>query len=93
MDKKRKLLTGHEVEDMSEEWQAKVGNDMEPLPGGFVKIMPGGWIYPGRAPFFLDKIQSFQHFVSPVLFRMACFTEHISQYVIEDSFSIVLVDM
>ncbi|KAK3865768.1 hypothetical protein Pcinc_028652 [Petrolisthes cinctipes] len=60
MDKKRKLLTGHEVEDMSEEWQAKVGNDMEPLPGGFVKIMPGGWIYPGRAPFFLDKIQSFQ---------------------------------
>ncbi|KAK4329471.1 hypothetical protein Pmani_000228 [Petrolisthes manimaculis] len=60
MDKKRKLLTGHEVEAMSEEWQAKMGNDLEPFPGGYVKIIPGGWIYPGRAPFFIDKIQKFQ---------------------------------
>ncbi|KAK4293014.1 hypothetical protein Pmani_034255 [Petrolisthes manimaculis] len=60
MDKKRKLLSGHEVEAMSEEWQARVGNDLEPFPGGFVQIMPGGWIYPGRAPFFLDKIQNFK---------------------------------
>lgn len=65
MDKKKKLLTGHEVEAMSEEWEAKVGKDLQPFQGGIVKIVPGGWIYPARGSFFLDQLQSFEVRVDP----------------------------
>lgn len=60
MDKKKQLLTGHQVEEMSEEWKAKVGKDYEPFEGGTVKVVPGGYIYPGKCSFILDKIQSFE---------------------------------
>ncbi|MPD05315.1 Estrogen sulfotransferase [Portunus trituberculatus] len=52
----RQLLSGHKVEQASEE----VVKNMKILPfiHGVVRILPEGWLYPGTAPTFIDRIHS-----------------------------------
>ncbi|KAK4320406.1 hypothetical protein Pmani_008715 [Petrolisthes manimaculis] len=55
---KQRLLTGHEVEPMSEEWFTKKAQGHSTFTHGIVRILPDGWLYPGTTPRFLDRIQS-----------------------------------
>ncbi|KAK3861684.1 hypothetical protein Pcinc_032381 [Petrolisthes cinctipes] len=56
---KKRLLSGHEYEPMSEEFRARMRKDQEAFSDTVLRILPEGWLYPGAAPKFLDKIQSF----------------------------------
>ncbi|KAK4320237.1 hypothetical protein Pmani_008888 [Petrolisthes manimaculis] len=57
---KQRLLTGHEVEPMSEEWLTKMAQEQSTYEHGVVRILPDGWLYPGTTPRFLNRIQSFK---------------------------------
>ncbi|XP_063878075.1 sulfotransferase 1E1-like isoform X1 [Scylla paramamosain] len=52
----RQLLSGHKVKQESEE----VVKNMKMLPfiHGVVRILPEGWLYPGTAPTFIDRISN-----------------------------------
>ncbi|XP_045132232.1 sulfotransferase 1C4-like [Portunus trituberculatus] len=50
----RQLLSGHKVEQASEEEVKKM--EMVPFVRGIVRILPEGWLYPWSATIFLDKI-------------------------------------
>ncbi|KAK4303106.1 hypothetical protein Pmani_024850, partial [Petrolisthes manimaculis] len=56
---KKRLLSGHEYEPMSEEWRARMRKDQEAYSDTILRVLPDGWLYPGAAPKFLDKIQNF----------------------------------
>lgn len=49
-------MSGHKVEQASEE----VVKNMKMIPflHGLVRILPEGWLYPGTAPTFIDRIHS-----------------------------------
>ncbi|KAK4307670.1 hypothetical protein Pmani_020579 [Petrolisthes manimaculis] len=57
---KQRLLTGHEVKPMSEEWLTKMAEEQSTYKHGVVRILPDGWLYPGTTPRFLNRIQSFK---------------------------------
>ncbi|KAK3884942.1 hypothetical protein Pcinc_010785 [Petrolisthes cinctipes] len=57
---KQRLLTGHEVEPMSEEWLTKMAEEQSTFTHGVVRILPDGWLCPGTTPCFLNRIQSFK---------------------------------
>ncbi|XP_063864878.1 sulfotransferase 1A1-like isoform X1 [Scylla paramamosain] len=50
----RQLLSGHKVEQASEEEVTSM--EIVPFVRGMVRILPEGWLYPGSAPTYLDKI-------------------------------------
>lgn len=60
MSKHVRLLTGHEVESMSEEWLAKLADNQSTYKHGVIRILPDGWLYPAASPRFLNRIQSFK---------------------------------
>lgn len=61
---KQRLLTGHEVEPMSEEWLAKMAETHATFNHGIVRILPDGWLFPGTTPRFLNRVQSFNVSIS-----------------------------
>lgn len=61
---KQRLLTGHEVEPMSEEWLAKTAENHETFKHGVIRILPDGWLFPGTTPRFLNRLQNFKVIIS-----------------------------
>ncbi|KAK3871144.1 hypothetical protein Pcinc_023706 [Petrolisthes cinctipes] len=58
---KERLLTGQEVEHMSEAWLTKMAEEQSNFTHGVVRILPDGWLYPGTTPRFLNRIQSVKY--------------------------------
>lgn len=54
----KRLLNGHDVEQVGEEQLKDLGYDI--FPHGMVRILPEGWLYPSSATTFLDKIYNME---------------------------------
>ncbi|KAK4288844.1 hypothetical protein Pmani_038157 [Petrolisthes manimaculis] len=67
---KQLLLTGHDVEPMSEEWLTKMAEEQSTFRHGVVRILPDGWLYPSNTPRFLNRIQSFKFRPDDVIVMM-----------------------
>lgn len=50
----KRLLTGHEVEEVSEKELKELGLDI--FLHGMVRVKPEGWLYPATTPTYLDRI-------------------------------------
>ncbi|XP_050718718.1 sulfotransferase 1A1-like [Eriocheir sinensis] len=54
----KRLLSGHEVEELTEEERKAINFDG--FIHGIVRLKPDGWLYPGTAPAFLDRIYNME---------------------------------
>lgn len=54
----KQLLSGHEVEELTKEEQKAIG--FNNFVHGIVRLKPEGWVYPGTAPTFLDRIYNME---------------------------------
>ena len=54
----KRLLSGHEVEKVSDEEQKELSLDV--YLHGLVRIKPEGWLYPATAPKYLDRIHKME---------------------------------
>lgn len=70
----RRLLSGHEVEKATEE--VVTNTKMIPFLHGMVRILPEGWLYPGTAPTFLDKIQTMKVCTKVFTIPVHCIAHH-----------------
>lgn len=61
----KRLLSGHEVEEVSLEEVKEL--DLDICIHGMVRIKPEGWVYPGTAPAFLDRIHNMKVEIYPRL--------------------------
>nr|XP_053635459.1 sulfotransferase 1C4-like [Cherax quadricarinatus] len=55
-----KLVSGHEVVVMSDEWLARLGKEQQLYKEGMVKLMPDGWLLPAAFTRIADKIYNFK---------------------------------
>ncbi|XP_069165464.1 sulfotransferase 1C4-like isoform X1 [Procambarus clarkii] len=55
-----KLASGHEVEDMSEEWLARMEQEQTLYNKGMVRLRPGGWLYPTLFTKYADDIYNYK---------------------------------
>lgn len=66
---KQRLISGHEVVAMDEEWLERVRKHQSmQFKHGVVRLMPEGWLYPAAASIYLDKLQTFEVSVHLILF-------------------------
>ncbi|XP_050693912.1 sulfotransferase 1A1-like [Eriocheir sinensis] len=54
----KQLLSGHVVEELTKEEQKAIG--FNNFVHGIVRLKPEGWVYPGTAPTFLDRIYNME---------------------------------
>ncbi|XP_069177638.1 sulfotransferase 1C4-like isoform X2 [Procambarus clarkii] len=62
-----KLASGHEVEDMSEEWLARMEQEQTLYNKGMVRLRPGGWLYPTLFTKYADAIYNYKFTEGDVL--------------------------
>lgn len=57
----QRLVSGHEVGVMDEEYLKRIGKRMNLCyKSGVIRIKPEGWLYPGKAQLSLDKLHTFE---------------------------------
>ncbi|XP_063864857.1 sulfotransferase 1E1-like isoform X1 [Scylla paramamosain] len=54
----KQLLSGHTYEELKEEELKAL--DLDHFDHGVVRIQPEGWLYPGTAPIYLDKLYNME---------------------------------
>ena len=57
----KQLLSGHKYEEIKGEEAKALG--MDTFIHGAVRIQPEGWLYPGTAPRFLDRLYNMKVFI------------------------------
>ncbi|XP_069184515.1 uncharacterized protein [Procambarus clarkii] len=62
-----KLASGQEVEDMSEEWLARMEHEQTLYNKGMVRLGPGGWLYPTLFTKYADDIYNYKFTEGDVL--------------------------
>lgn len=61
MSEKKKMVTGHTVEDVTEEEECEIFESGYMLPSRMIRLRPDGWFLPRTlAENYLDKIYNFK---------------------------------